>query len=351
MAKTAGTIALCVSFSHAFTPALPLSRVLQRQLPVARMSDDDQPQVVSLSSITSKEAEEAKAPAWQKYQEENAGFTQDGINPTNYEGFVDSEGFDGGDGQVGVVGDGGNAMDTFDDRSSAGSGRARVNSQGITESKKMQKNAFGQFTGYAEELEQQGMSQVDEYGEDRLAARRQQLENWRNQREIRSQQVDVRQEMSDFTGVEYDERRATQSYMNALQNAGNVNDDAKWNMYRGDAKAEALTEAADGLQKGDITEVVEMTCQFPAPAFGEIKVENDAMTYEEFKVGFSADSENGGSDWQVSPLSGELNRRGGDPQILSLVFKPSAPGGTRNAWLIVETEESKWTYHLVGNVM
>lgn len=31
---------------------------------------------------------------------------RDRFGPVSYEGFVDSEGFDGGDGQVGVVGDG-----------------------------------------------------------------------------------------------------------------------------------------------------------------------------------------------------------------------------------------------------
>ena len=36
--------------------------------------------------------------------------------------------------------------------------------------------------------------------------------------------------------------------MNALANAKNVNDDAKWNMYQGEAKADAATEAAT-LQK------------------------------------------------------------------------------------------------------
>ncbi|KAH8055210.1 hypothetical protein JL720_14319 [Aureococcus anophagefferens] len=34
--------------------------------------------------------------------------------PLNYDGFIDAEGFDGGDGQVGVIGDGKNAMEEYD---------------------------------------------------------------------------------------------------------------------------------------------------------------------------------------------------------------------------------------------
>jgi hypothetical protein len=35
-----------------------------------------------------------------------------------------------------------------------------------------------------------------------------------------------------------------------------------------------------------------------------------------------------------------------------ITFKPQAPGGApRDVWMVVETEESRWTYHITGNVM
>ena len=58
------------------------------------------PKPISLSEITD---DEGKAPAWIAYQEEQKGNAQPGlINAESYEDFIDVEGFDGGDGQVGA---------------------------------------------------------------------------------------------------------------------------------------------------------------------------------------------------------------------------------------------------------
>ena len=64
-------------------------------------------------------------------------------------------------------------------------GGRKLNQMGGRESKLNAKNAWGTTTGYAEELAKRGMVEIDEYGEDKLARRRQQLENWRNQEELR----------------------------------------------------------------------------------------------------------------------------------------------------------------------
>jgi len=339
----------CLGFAQAFTPGIAPNRFAVRR--VAETTTQ-----LPASYLSSIEDDSNKAPAWKEYQEELKGTTQQGINPDgNYEGLVDGDGFDGGDGQVGVVGDGGNAMESFDNRESIDHGEGRVRQHapmiGGVEAKKMQKNAFGSTTGYADALAEAGMVELDEYGDDRLQARRQQLENWRNQRELMAQQNSGLQEMADYTGVEYDARRATQSYFNALDK-GKPLDDAKWNVYQGEAKDAALTEAATGLAAGDVLETVAMTSAFPSPSFHTIKVENDVISYEDFVVGFSAESDNGGADFQVTPLSGELNRRGGDPTELNVVFKPTAPGGApRVAYMVVKTEESNFTYKLVGTVM
>ena len=116
------------------------------------------------------------------------GEADSNYGPTNYEGFIDADGFDGGDGQVGVVGDGKNHMEEFDmsaEDSRGLKGGRKLNQMGGRESKLNAKNAWGTTTGYADELAKRGMVEIDEYGEDKLARRRQQLENWRNQEELR----------------------------------------------------------------------------------------------------------------------------------------------------------------------
>lgn len=321
-----------------------------------------QTRVTRLSEI--EEEAEGNQKQYIKYKEENDGIREvadQNQGPTSYDNFIDSEGFDGGDGQVGCVGSdemegekSNSGIVGFDDSSTRAGmqSRSKVNlaSDVRSESKKTQRNAFGTFTGYADELKEKGMVDIhSETGEDMLLARRQQLENWRNQRELRSQQEDTLGELAGFTGTAYDGgRTGSTTYMNRL-NAGVQEDESKWNVYKGEELATEADIPAEGLQKGDITEVIEMSSSFPKPSFAEIKVENDVISFEHFVVGFTNDSDAG--DFQVSPLSGELARRGGDPQILSLVFKPNAPGGTRDAWIVVQTEESKWTYHVKGTVM
>merc|ERR1712216_884220 len=186
---------------------------------------------------------------------------------------------------------------------------------------------------------------VDEYGEDRLSARRQQLENWQNQRALKSTQIMELEDQAGRTGQKYDPRFGSATYFDAI-NSGTTQDTKEWTMYGGKDAGEVATEAATGLTKGAITETIEMICNFPKPGFGSIKVENDVISYEDFKVGFSDDSDV--DDFQVTPLSGELARRGGDPTLLNLVLKPNAPGGVRKLYVIVETEESKWTYEVIG---
>ena len=188
---------------------------------------------------------------WKKYQQEQEGVTQDGVTPTNYDGFIDEDGFDGGDGQVGVVGDGGNALESFDDAGNVvkkmGAGRAAVKGEAIggSESKKRQRNAFGSSTGYAEQLKAEGMVKYNQYGEDMLQARRQQLENWQQQRALKAEQNQGLQELADLTGVEYDPRFGSKNYFDVLsKDKSEMSDDGKFTITQGEARKEAATELA-----------------------------------------------------------------------------------------------------------
>ena len=97
--------------------------------------------------------------------------------PGSFAGFVDFNEFDGGDGQMGVSGDGKTGLDKMDDVPQ------------IAKSKMMSaKNAWGTSSGYADKLRNQN-PKMD-------TARAQQLENWANQQEVRAKNLQLK-EMSD----------------------------------------------------------------------------------------------------------------------------------------------------------
>jgi len=252
--------------------------------------------------------------------------------PANYDGFVDGDGFDGGDGQVGVVGDGSNAMETFDQSEAVK--QRRMNAVGGSESKQTRSNVWGYTTGYAEDLKKRGMVDYDEYGEDRLAARRQQLENYRNQQELRLQKEGQMRDLYSLQGKQYEAQRHG-SYLSGLE---------------GPARK---VEAPPGPQLSlDAGSQIHGTLTMAAPLNGRggttLAIQNEYSTYADFVAGFAP-----GSDpaFTVEPTVGTLNRRGGQPQEFVVKFQPTIVGQPRaTALFVVETEDYKWTYECVGEV-
>ena len=255
--------------------------------------------------------------------------------PANYDGFVDSEGFDGGDGQVGVVGDGTNAMETYDMSQSV---KKRVaNAVGGSESKKNRANAWGHSTGYADELKKKGMTNVDEYGEDRLQARRQQLENWQNQRDIRAQKEAQIRDLYGYENKAYSPRRQG-SYMDSL--GGN----------QAAAAAEDVPRDYILLEPGDKVEAhIDITAPLHGRGGATISLQNEYSTYADFLAGFAPGSD---PSITVEPSAGTLNRRGGQPQEFILKFSPETTGQPEyRALFVVETEDYKWTYTIMGKTV
>jgi len=253
----------------------------------------EEPKTIVLSEIESPD-KEVTAPAWIKHQDDQKGVRQEGISATNYTSFIDAEGFDGGDGQVGTVGSKDSFMPKFKNKETVdtgGSARSKVAGEAVggSESKKKQVISFGYTTGYAEKLKESGMTSIDEYGDDKLFARRQQLENWQNQQAHKARQTSAREEFSRETGTVYDSRRATESYFKAIEK-GEQSDDHEYTILGNNKKKEVASEAASGLVKGAITEVVEMSSSFPRPSFHELSVVNEALSYDEFVVGFAPGS-------------------------------------------------------------
>jgi len=110
---------------------------------------------------------------------------QDRFGPGNFDQFVDFDEFDGGDGQMGVAGDGVKGLDKSDFASGelAGQDASRMRSA---------KNAWGTSTGYADELRAKGVD----------SARAQQMENWNNQQEIRKKKEAQRYMTEQYDTIE-----------------------------------------------------------------------------------------------------------------------------------------------------
>ena len=95
----------------------------------------------------------------------------------SWEGFVDFNEFDGGDGQMGVAGDGQKGLEKFGDDVQA----RVVSSDKLSQSKTMSaKVAWGTNVGYADQLRDKGMD----------TQKAQRLENWQNQQELRRKRLD-----------------------------------------------------------------------------------------------------------------------------------------------------------------
>ncbi len=94
--------------------------------------------------------------------------------PGSFQDFVDFNEFDGGDGQMGVAGDGNTKLEKLD----AGPQFAKSKAMSA-------KNAWGTSTGYAEELLKSN-PKID-------TARAQQLENWANQQEVRAKNQQLKE--------------------------------------------------------------------------------------------------------------------------------------------------------------
>ena len=114
-----------------------------------------------------------------------------------------------------------------------------------------QRNAFGSSTGYAEQLKAEGMVKYNQYGEDMLQARRQQLENWQQQRALKAEQNQGLQELADLTGVEYDPRFGSKNYFDVLsKDKSEMSDDGKFTITQGEARKEAAVEEKLLLEVG-----------------------------------------------------------------------------------------------------
>merc|ERR1712086_655041 len=74
----------------------------------------------------------------------------------------------------------------------------------------------------------------------------------------------------------------------------------------------------------------------------EVTVMNGAMGYEDYYADVAEGTQ---GTFQISPKSGTLGRRGGNPQKFTINYLGNAPSG-EVGHLVIMTEEEKWSYVL-----
>lgn len=145
-----------------------------------------------LDDLTDELYSEDDTPDIEGGKKENTNLTpeqKDRYGVGDWSSYVEFDEFDGGDGQMGVAGDGKKGLEKFGDDSSPSIVR------NVDKSKaRSAKNAWGTSTGYAEKIMEEGDGKVD-------IARAQQLENWQNQQQVRQKQIALNKMAEDFDAV------------------------------------------------------------------------------------------------------------------------------------------------------
>jgi hypothetical protein len=251
--------------------------------------------------------ESLDATAYARAQVVNAG-------PGSLADFKDfNDEFDGGDGQMGVAGDGNTGLEKI------GSGPTLAST--MNKSKMMSaKNAWGTSSGYAAKLMEEN--------KDMDISRAQQLENWQNQREVWNKNQFVKKmEIAD------DVRQSADVDWRTLAKFG-VERNQDFN----------LDEAFGDVVPADkIEETISMNSMIGRPAAHTIKLKNEYMGFADFRAAFTADSS---LDYSVTPSEGSISSKEATEYIVK--FKPSAPG-VAEALLVIETEDFKKTWHFIGS--
>lgn len=291
------------------------------------------------------------------------------------EQFKDAEGgFDGGDGQVGVVGDGSNAMETFDQRGIVDNtvgGRGQVS--GASKTNRIDKR-WGQWgaddLNITEELKAQGMVEIDSFtGEDVRKVQRQQYENWFKQQKVWQQERALRDQMESLDGKRRQGAvggRATDDYQKLLNTGLKsdtlTNEELENVIFATGAKGFDNTAI---LKKNDWPPVQPLRKRqlFPDAKFeikGEglasIMLEPNSMVAEEYIARFTDDTppefvvattqyDLGGRE-----ASGQLPRRGTSFEFVVRFNPRERVGPPKTATLVIDTIDWKWTYEIIGSV-
>lgn len=231
----------------------------------------------------------------------------DRFGPGDLSQFVDFTEFDGGDGQMGVAGDGQQGLEK------EWKGQAELSKSKVMSAK----NAWGKSTGYADVLVGQGMD----------TTRAQQIENWKNQREVQEQRNKQRWMTEEFDRIKVDE------------------DWRSLSSFQGEQVQDVdLDQELGAVVPGAVTGVIELRSRINQASVFEFSIKNPFMGFSDFRARFTQMSNP--AEWSVEPGAGALNGRG-DPTVFTVKYRAQTPGQSEG-YLVVETEDDKWTYRLSG---
>eukprot|EP00558_Chaetoceros_sp_UNC1202_P009279 CAMPEP_0197240666 /NCGR_PEP_ID=MMETSP1429-20130617/6888_1 /TAXON_ID=49237 /ORGANISM="Chaetoceros sp., Strain UNC1202" /LENGTH=307 /DNA_ID=CAMNT_0042700349 /DNA_START=47 /DNA_END=970 /DNA_ORIENTATION=- len=236
----------------------------------------------------------------------------DRFGPGNLNDFVDFEEFDGGDGQMGVAGDGTTGLDKSDfDTSEL--------AQSMNKSRaRSAKNAWGTSTGYADQLIEKGVD----------GARAQQLENWHNQREISKKKQEQR-----FMSEQFDQNEQNaEADWRTLAKFG-VERNADFDMN----DAFGQVSEVDGELEGTI----ELSARTGAIGYHEINLKNPYMGFADFRAALTGTS----AAWSITPAEGSLTQK--EATTFQLKFRPDTIG-VSEGYLVIETEDFKKVWKVIG---
>jgi len=96
---------------------------------------------------------------------------------------------------------------------------------------------------------------------------------------------------------------------------------------------------------GQVDGVIELRQRIGGPmAYHEFSVVNEYMGFADFRAAFTPET---GAEWTVEPKEGSLSKQ---PVNFIVRFKPQTPGAVEG-FLIIDTEDFKKTYKLVGSTL
>ena len=265
--------------------------------------------------------------------------------PGSFKDFVDfGEEFDGGDGQMGVAGDGNKGLEKMDD------GKSLFNSKSMSA-----KNAWGTSSGYADAL-REGNPKMD-------TARAQQLENWANQQEVRAKNQSLKNMADAFdskqNSAEEDWRQLAKF---GVERNEEFDMDAAFGPVTAGDKIEGVIELKSAVTKvatHDLFVSRNMIAFFVQLAVRIIssiyvfslrliwhnipKLRNPFMGFSDFRAAFTSNTP---MDWSIEPNEGSLKQREDTHFIVK--FKPQGPGLIQG-YLVIETEDFKKTWLVQGS--
>lgn len=300
-------VALCASSASAFSPSSS-SFGIRTNSALNGYLDDLSKDLYSEDATPDVVADSREANVMDKEQIDRFG-------PGNLNEFVEFEEFDGGDGQMGVAGDGTKGLDKSDFET--GSLASQMNKSRMRSAR----NAWGTDTGYANQLREQGMD----------TARAQQLENWNNQMELKKKKDQQRFMTEQFDQIQ---SNADEDWRQLSKFGIERNQDFDMNEEFGEVKADVAVEgilelsARPGTMAGGI-------------GFAEVSLKNEYMGFADFRAAFTADS---ATSFSVTPNEGSLSK---EPTVFQVRFRPDGMG-TFEGYLVIETEDFKKTWKCIG---